>query len=330
MGSGKAHRKRHSIPEDWTSKALIPIKEIAMAAPQLLRMEPGRMTVTCRICGSSHFSEYLFARGFCIVKCHDCGLRFVNPQPNEAELRQFYARFDLESTWRGDGEERFDRSMRNFVMQFRQHGSVLDVGSSRGNFLIAMQRAGFQVYGVEPSSKNSEFARTANGIDTYTGSVEQFLAAPTRRDFDVITALNVIEHVADPKNVLIRLRDLLVPGGLLVLAVPDARLHALIGGIRKRLGYRDPFWMNTRKHPLVGFDPPAHLCSFEPTTISRLAAKSGFQVLAIRNAPVMLNKEAWKNTFKRILHGGSQLLYYASLGRTVMGYSTVIAARKVE
>lgn len=299
-----------------------------MAAPQLATME-SRAIVDCRICGSSSFSNYLLGRSYQIVECLACGLRYINPQPTDRELREFYAGFDLESTWRGDGEERFDRAMREFVRQFRRSGSVLDVGSSRGNFLIAMRAAGFSVFGVEPSPKNSEFARSANAIDSYTGTIEEFLAAPTRRDFDVITVLNVIEHVPDPKQVLAGLRELLVEGGLLILAVPDARLHALIGRTREKLGFRDAFWMNTRKHPLVGFDPPAHLCSFEPKTISRLAEKCGFQTLAVRNAPVIINQDVWKNVAKILLHGFSETLYLASLGRVVLGYSTMLAARKM-
>jgi len=145
----------------------------------------------------------------------------------------------------------------------------------------------------------------------------------------VITVLNVIEHVPDPKQVLIGLRELLVEGGLLILAVPDARLHALIGGTRQKLGFADPFWMNTRKHPLVGFDPPAHICSFEPKTISQLAEKCGFQTLGVRNAPVIINQDLWKNVAKTLLHGLSESLYLASLGRVVLGYSTMLAARKM-
>ncbi|HXM63472.1 MAG TPA: methyltransferase domain-containing protein [Terriglobales bacterium] len=171
-------------------------------------------------------------------------------------------------------------------------------------------------------------AQFTNGIDTYTGTIEEFLAAPTRRDFDVITVLNVIEHVPDPKQVLIGLRNLLVDGGLLVLAVPDARLHALVGKTRQKLGFQDPFWMNTRKHPLVGFDPPAHLCSFEPKTISQLAEKCGFQTLAVRNAPVIINQDIWKNVAKTVLHAFSECLYLGSFGRLVLGYSTILAARK--
>ena len=299
-----------------------------MAAPQLVTMQ-GRKTVNCRICGSSTFSRYLLARGYEIVECLDCGLRYVNPQPTDRELREFYAGFDLESTWRGDGEERFDRAVRDFVLRFRHDGSLLDVGSSRGNFLIAMRGARFSVYGVEPSLQNSEFARSANRIDTYTGTIEEFLSAPTRRNFDVITVLNVIEHVPDPKQVLNGLRDLLVDGGLLVLAVPDARLHALVGESRQKLGFRDPFWMNTRKHPLVGFDPPAHLCSFEPKTISRLVEECQFQTLAVRNAPVIINQDVWKNVAKTVLHAFSECLYLGSFGRVVLGYSTILAARKL-
>ena len=299
-----------------------------MAAPQLATME-SRAIVDCRICGSSSFSNYLLGRSYQIVECLACGLRYINPQPTDRELREFYAGFDLESTWRGDGEERFDRAMRDFVLQFRRSGSVLDVGSSRGNFLIAMRAAGFSVFGVEPSPKNSEFARSTNGIESYTGAIEEFLAAPNRRDFDVITVLNVIEHVPDPKQVLTGLRQLLVEGGLLILAVPDARLHALIGRTREKMGFRDAFWMNTRKHPLVGFDPPAHLCSFEPKTISQLAEKCGFQTLAVRNAPVIINQDVWKNVAKILLHSLSETLYLASLGRVVLGYSTMLAARKM-
>jgi hypothetical protein len=79
---------------------------------------------------------------------------------------------------------------------------------------------------------------------------------------------------------------------------------------------------------LVGFDPPAHLCSFEPRTISQLVEKCGFEILALRNAPVILNQDLWKNAAKTFLHAGSELLYLASFGAAVLGYSTILAARK--
>jgi hypothetical protein len=125
------------------------------------------------------------------------------------------------------------------------------------------------------------------------------------------------------------LRELLCEGGVIVLAVPDARLHALIGHIRKKLRTSDPFWMNSTRHPLVGFDPPAHLCSFEPGTIAKLVESCGFRTIALRNAPVIINQDIWKNVAKTVLHAFSELFYFASRGSVVLGYSTLIAARRV-
>src|SRR5579864_5903285 len=180
-----------------------------------------RSTVCCRLCDSPRFATYLEGRGYRVVQCRDCGLRYINPQPTDSELRDFYADFDSHSTWRGDGEERFDRAIRDIVSRFRPNGSVLDIGSSRGNFLVAMRNAGFSVYGVEPSLKNSQFARSIHGVETFSGTVEDFLATPSRMSFDVVTMLNVFEHVKEPRQVLNRLRWLLADGGIIVLVVPD-------------------------------------------------------------------------------------------------------------
>ena len=300
-----------------------------MATVARLTLDPRRLEVTCRVCDSTRHAEYLNARGYSIVECLKCGLRFITPQPSDRELSEFYAGFDQQDTWRGDGDQRFDHKLCSWIRKYKDRGSVLDVGSSRGNFLLAMRKGGFSVFGVEPSPKNSEFARTVNGIATHTSSVEAFLSAPVWRNFDIISILNVIEHLRDPRRVLGELRDPLVDGGLLVIAVPDARLHSFLGRTRKILGFSDPFWMNTEKHPLVGFDPPMHLCSFSPKTITRLIESAGFQKLCIRVAPVMTNDVSWKNRAKAVVHAGSELLYYATASRVVCGYSTVVIARKI-
>jgi 2-polyprenyl-3-methyl-5-hydroxy-6-metoxy-1,4-benzoquinol methylase len=291
-------------------------------------VEDIRSQVDCRICGSTTFSPYFNARGHQIVRCSECGLWYVNPQPSNRELSDFYADFDRESLWRGDGEERFDRGVRRIIRRIRREGAVLDIGCSRGNLLVSMRSAGFSVYGVEPSPKNSDFARTNNGIRTFTGTVEQFLSTSPKERFDIITLMNVLEHLRDPKQVLTGLRALLVDDGLIALVVPDARLHAVIGSVRAGLGVSDPFWMNTQKHPLVGFDPPPHLCSFTPKTITLLLERSGFRRVKLCNAPPIFNQDRWKNTAKILLHAFAKVLCYTSLGQIVVGYSTLVIGQK--
>jgi SAM-dependent methyltransferase len=289
--------------------------------------ETGREPVSCHVCSSDSYRLYLEARSYTIVECEGCGFRYVNPQPSLAELETMYAEFDQGDQWRR-GEEHFNRGVRRAILRFKRAGTALDVGSGSGNFLRCLREAGFAVYGVEPSASGSEYARAVHQIETYHGGVEDYLASGPQGSFDVVTILNVLEHLKDPRAVLRQLHALLRAGGILVVVVPDARLHSLVGTVRRKLGCTDPFWMDTERHPLVGFDPPHHLSSFEPRTILRLLERCDFRVFYMRHAPVIFNEDRWKNVAKLLVRTFSELLCRASGGKIVFGYSTLVIARK--
>jgi len=286
-----------------------------------------RETVACHLCTSTRSEPYFAGRGFTVARCADCGLYYVNPQPSTQELEQIYATFDSGDQWR-KGEEHFNRVVCRAISRYKRSGAALDVGSGSGNFLRAMRRAGFSVYGVEPSKTGSTYAREHHGVETFNGTIEQLLSSGADQRFDVVSILNVLEHLKDPAGVLRELRAMLQPSGILAVVVPDARLHVVIGEIRKRLGASDPYWMNTQRHPLVGFDPPHHLCSFEPHTIARLVENCGFRVLQVRNAPVVFNQDRWKNAAKLAARAFSEVVYRGTFGNVVFGYSTLVLARK--
>jgi SAM-dependent methyltransferase len=298
-----------------------------MAAQAEIVTKAAREFVPCHVCSSTRSHPYLEGRGFTVVRCADCGLYYVNPQPRAQELEQIYSAFDSGGQWR-EGEEHFSRAVCRAIRRFKGSGTALDVGSGSGNFLRAMRRAGFSVYGVEPSKTGSAYARNRHGIETFNGTIEQFLASDPDRRFDVVSILNVLEHLKNPVPVLRELKATLLPSGILALVVPDARFHAAIGEFRKRLGVSDPYWMRTERHPLVGFDPPHHLCSFAPRTIRRLIESCRFRVLAVRNAPIVFNQDRWKNVAKLVVRGFSEAVCRASFGRAVFGYSTMVIAQK--
>lgn len=287
-----------------------------------------RKAVGCPMCSSADGVGYLEARGYRIAQCRSCGFWYVNPQPTPEELSRFYAAYDDGEQWR-KLEEHFNKGIRGAILRRKQSGSVLDIGCGSGNFLRCMKEKGFSVFGVEPSGSGSNYARNEHGIAIYHGMMEDYLAAQAAQRFDVITLLNVLEHLSDPAGALLQLRQAMASDGLAAIVVPDARFHDLVGRLRRRFGFADPYWLEQSRGVLSGFKLPDHLCSFQPATLTALLKRCGYQAVDIRNAPIVLNAELKRNVSKLLVRGASQAVYYLSLRRVVVGYSTFVLAQTV-
>jgi SAM-dependent methyltransferase len=298
-----------------------------MAMHAVARATNLRKTVVCHVCSGADDVAYLEARGYRIAQCRSCGLWYVNPQPAPEELRHFYATYDDGEQWR-KLEEHFNKSIRAAILRRKNSGSVLDVGCGSGNFLRCMQEKAFSVFGIEPSGSGSDYARNEHGIDIFHGMMEDYLAAQAGQGFDVITLLNVLEHLTDPAGALVQLRQALASDGVLAIVVPDARFHDLVGRLRRRLGVADPYWIEQPKSILAGFKLPDHLCSFQPATLTALLRRCGFRVVALQNAPIVLNADRKRNLGKLLVRWASQALYYLSFRRIVIGYSTLVLAER--
>jgi 2-polyprenyl-6-hydroxyphenyl methylase/3-demethylubiquinone-9 3-methyltransferase len=100
--------------------------------------------------------------------------------------------------------------------------SALDVGCGAGLLAEPLARLGAKVTGLDASAALIEVARNhaaAMGleIDYRAGEVEKL-----KGSLDLITCMEVIEHVADPAAFLGALAKRLAPGGLLILSTPNA------------------------------------------------------------------------------------------------------------
>ncbi len=99
---------------------------------------------------------------------------------------------------------------------------ALDVGSGAGLLCEPLARLGAAVTGVDAADENIAAARShAAGsglaIDYYCGDVAQLGLS----GFDLVTAMEVIEHVADKPTFLGALAKALAPGGLMILSCPN-------------------------------------------------------------------------------------------------------------
>ncbi len=147
---------------------------------------------------------------------------------------------------------------------------VLDVGCSRGSFLAAGTRLGFNMEGVEPAASIAAAAR-AQGLKVCTGLLKDvgFAAA----SFDAVTLFEVIEHLKEPLMLLRECHRVLKPGGLLVLSTGNAASWT-VAAMQERWDYFH-----------IAKDG-GHISFYNPRSIALLATRAGFQVERIETARV--------------------------------------------
>jgi 2-polyprenyl-3-methyl-5-hydroxy-6-metoxy-1,4-benzoquinol methylase len=178
-------------------------------------------------------------------KCADCGFIFAEGQELD-HLTALYER--LSDRGYEDSQDGRVFQMRWLLQAARRAHpaaiSLLDIGAGTGLLVAEGRRLGLDAVGVEPSRSLADVALHVNGVDVRHGVWPHPSLA--HRAFDLVFLIDVIEHVAQPVDLLRRCRDALAPGGLLIVVTPD------VGSIPARiLGHR---WWHFRLAHVGYFD----------------------------------------------------------------------------
>lgn len=209
---------------------------------------------------------------FLVVECKNCRLIRLEPRPSLQELARYYP----DEYWyapQADAASQLEEAYRrfvlrdhvNFVMRAVQEsgekGLLVDVGCGGGLLLRLLRERGRPVLGLETSLPAATSAWKRNGVAVVCGDLSK---SPIERGTcAAVTMFHVLEHLHDPVSYLRSARDLLVPGGRLVVQVPNASCWQFL--------MFGEHWN--------GVDVPRHLVNYRERDLESLLDYCGFQVV---------------------------------------------------
>jgi SAM-dependent methyltransferase len=197
--------------------------------------------------------------------CSKCSLTQTYPTPNTNELSLTYGENYYTSTktkfnpviegWsRLAGRLRARKLIgRNTIKSTALN--VLDFGCGRGVLLDGFRAEGHTVRGIERSDSNFDSLPDISSM-----SLQELITLG--RQFDIIVAWHVLEHLDEPENTIEELHQLLTENGRLYIEVPN------FGSIQARLFRRHWFHL----------DIPRHLTHFTPTSLEKIMSRTGFKI----------------------------------------------------
>jgi 2-polyprenyl-3-methyl-5-hydroxy-6-metoxy-1,4-benzoquinol methylase len=256
---------------------------------------PEKMS-SCNICGSRQLED---ADPEChITKCVTCGFVFDNPRPTLEEITTFYSAPSKYDNWLAMESEReslWERRLRK-VSRHKKDGNVLDIGTGTGQFLFVAKQHFTNVYGTEVSGSAVAVAKARYGLDVIKGNIEEIEFAGLR--FDNITLFHVLEHVLSLKAVIEKCRNLLVPGGILYIAIPN-ELQSFRNIIKKFMTstgihkFRFSGKLGLPRIVLDGTLDELHLSHFTPAVLSAFVEQNGFRIVEEGLDPYFVQR-GWK------------------------------------
>lgn len=213
-----------------------------------------------------------------LSKCRDCRLMITNPRPSLNLLTSFYNKpgyqcheLHFDSSQGSDATARF-----NIIEKVCDKGLFLDFGCGSGNMLLAAKNRGWsRVFGVELG----DTARTRLLSEGWQVYADLNSASSVRGEVDVVTMIQVLEHLFDLPAALREVWEVLRPGGLFVVEVPNA------GSLRARIAGSKLAKLFSR--PIQRYQAyPIHLYHFEAPQIARLLKRHGFIIEEIHTLGV--------------------------------------------
>ena len=192
------------------------------------------------------------------TRCVRCGVATTSPWPSDAQLSEAYGDWYRPANGRfsGLGDKLLRRSRSALAGRLHRvlpRGPVLDVGAGDGTLVRAFARHGREAVGVDPYA-------SANHPDVRDVSLEEMDGS-----WSAVIFWHSLEHLREPVRALRHAATLTAPGGVLVVAVPNAASQQA-----RTFGDR---WLH--------LDLPRHLVHISPPALVSAIETAGFRVMRV-------------------------------------------------
>ncbi len=212
-----------------------------------------------------------------VIRCHDCGVAYNAPMPDEAALAAWYSGTYFSNYYGGDRAQPSLRQ-RPFVQAAQrrlggQAGRLLDVGCGVGDLCVAAQQEGWEAVGVELAPAAARQA-AQRGVCVLTGKAEAVLGsdrAELKAGFHMVVFRDSLVHMPRAREALQAAHALLRPGGWLALRVPNR--HAGVFAVARLAG---------RVMDTSGvLHLPAQVFHMDRVSLSAMLSRQGFQQVEV-------------------------------------------------
>jgi 2-polyprenyl-3-methyl-5-hydroxy-6-metoxy-1,4-benzoquinol methylase len=208
--------------------------------------------------------------GYSVVKCQNCGLVYVNPQPIDClhgttkTEKNEYSNYIRDYITFQNGHRLHSKKILSRLEKIQtDKGKLLEIGCAAGFLLDTARKMGWQVEGIEPEDSIARYAIKKFNLNVRISSIE-FEKFPENH-FDAVIALNVLSHLKDPKKIVKKINYILKKNGIFVFKTGNK------GAMRTK-----------KKGELFGESwlTPEHLYHFSEKPLTLLLKHTGFKIEA--------------------------------------------------